>query len=114
MKTLIALFLVAGLAPMAARAADTITVTVVSDVPGASGTLSNTMTFTQADMAKFIAFAQGTYVCAPVAPETTCAALTLPQVLAAYTAALEGETKAMVNNYLDNVGRSSAVHIAPN
>ena len=37
-----------------AFAADTITVQIVSDVPGASGTLTGTITFTQADMGTFL------------------------------------------------------------
>ncbi len=37
-----------------AFAADTITVQIVSDVPGASGTLTRSMTLTQGEMATFI------------------------------------------------------------
>lgn len=106
------------LAPLAARAADTIAITVVSDVPGASGTLANEMTFTQGDMAQFIAWAQANFTCSPVAPATTCAALTLPQVIAAWAAMLEKQTAASVNAYLQNNAASAAaaavVPVAPN
>ena len=110
--------MVALLAPIAAHAADTITITVVSDVAGASGTLSNKMSFTQADMAQFIAWAQANFTCSPVAPATTCVALTLPQVLAAWTASLERQTAAQVNQYLANSAAAAATNavtaIAPN
>ena len=42
------------LASPATYAADTITVQIVSDVPGATGTLTGTITFTQGDMATFL------------------------------------------------------------
>ena len=48
-----------------ARAADTLTVTVVSDVPSSSGTLTKAWTFSQADMVTFLAMVQARYKCSP-------------------------------------------------
>ena len=49
------LFLAAALLAASPALADSITVTIVSTVPGASGTLTRSMTLTQGDMGTFIA-----------------------------------------------------------
>lgn len=98
----------------AAKAADQIAIAVTSDVPGAAGTLTNSMNFSQGDMALFIGYLKANFVCMPVAPATTCTALTLPQVFAAWTASLERQTATQVNQWqLNNAAAAAANAVTP-
>lgn len=64
-RLLAALAAILFAASVHAQAADTLTITVVSDVPGQTGTATKTWTLSQSDMATFLSWVNSAYPCSP-------------------------------------------------
>jgi hypothetical protein len=103
-----------ALAAGPALAADSLTITLVSDSPTWTGTASKTWTFTQGDMTKFLAWVNATYPCTPTPavnpgdPPIPCTQLTPPALLLWAQGFLNG-TKANVVNWQNNSAAATAV-----
>ena len=88
--------------PLPAFAADTIKMTVVSDVPGNSGTINRTYTMSQSDMSKLITWITAAYTCSP---QPDCTPLTLTEATTAWMSSL-------VQGTVDNVTRAEKTKAA--
>lgn len=88
-----------------AFAADSITMTVVSDVPGSTGTITRGYNMSQSDMKKFIDWVMASYKCTPKPPAATCTAFNLNQATTAWM-------NATLHGTIDNVTRWEKINAA--
>jgi len=115
MKRILLAACLAIVASASARAADTLTITIVSDSPVWAGTASKSWTFSQVDMTTFLNWTKSAYqapACVPVDANTPCVTVphTVPQSLAAWANGFLSGTKANVVNWQQNSAVSTAVN----
>ena len=89
-------------------AADTLTLTIVSDSATWSGTASKSWTFTQGDMTTFLAWLNASYPCVPVPPATSCV-FTYPNALLAWANGFKAGTVSNVVNWQNQAAAAAAI-----